>query len=361
MSAPRLQLALRASSRPLEISVAGVPIRERVARALSTLPEVERIATPGSAQPLRTDLATVELSGEGLPETSAFSRFAAKAADATGRTAWIWRGEPIAVYFPAGDPPGTEWPPERIASELPAEAESWTPVRDGVEARAAEDRLFAALGKPTDGFLSRLDRRVSTAISRRLARTRVTPNAVTWVSIGVGLAGAVALASAGTAVCVAGALLVWLSAILDGCDGEIARVKLLASEAGARLDLFGDHLVNFAVLAAIAVHVHRARPEGFAAAAVLLAVGVCASAWTVARLSGNGRSPSAGWDLAVERLASRDFVYLVIPLAALDRLDWFFWAAAVGSNVFWVALWAWHRRLRSSNPRDDASRSQSPA
>lgn len=359
MSVPKLQLALRAPSQPLEI--AGLPAHARAAHALSALPELARWVPPGSAE--RTDLPTVEISGDGLPDAAAVARFAAEAASAAGRVAWIWRGEPVAVYFPAGDAPGTEakWPPGRIESQIPAADAAWTPVRDAAEARAAEDRLFAALGKPTDGFLSRLDRRVSTALSRRLAATSVTPNQITWVSIAVGLAGAIALASADRTLCVAGALLAWVSAILDGCDGEIARIKLLSSEAGARLDLLGDHLVNFGVLAGIAVHVYHARPEGFTTAALLLAAGVGASAWTVARLTSNGRGPSAGWDLAVERLASRDFVYLVIPLAALDRLDWFFWAAAAGSNLFWLALWASHRRLRSARARDDASRSQSPA
>jgi len=357
MIVPKVQLALRAPSQPLEI--AGVPAHARAAHALSAPPELARWVAPGSAK--RTDLPSVEISGDGLPDAAAFARFAAEAASAAGRVAWIWRGEPVAVYFPAGDAPEAQWPPGRIASEIPAADAAWTPVRDAGEARAAEDRLFAALGKPTDGFLSRLDRRVSTALSRRLATTSVTPNQITWVSIAVGLAGAIALASADRTLCVAGALLAWVSAILDGCDGEIARIKLLSSEAGARLDLLGDHVVNFAVLAGIAVHVHHARPQGFTTAALLLAAGVGASAWTVARLTSNGRGPSAGWDLAIERLASRDFVYLVIPLAALDRLDWFFWAAAAGSNLFWLALWVSHRRRRSARTGDDPSRSQSPA
>jgi phosphatidylglycerophosphate synthase len=317
------------------------------------LPEVAR-----AEGPLRADLPTLQVSGDGFPDASALTRFAAEAAATGRRVAWTWRGETIAAYFPAGDAPrqDAEWPPERIASAVPAADEAWTPVRDAAEARAAEDRLFDALGKPTDGFLSRFDRRVSTTLSRRLARTAVTPNQITWASIAVGLAGALAIAAPGRGICVAGTLLVWLSAILDGCDGEIARVKLLSSPAGARLDLFGDHVVNFATLAAIGVHVRHQRPEGFGVAAVLLLIGVAASAITVALLS--PASEPGRLDLMIERLASRDFIYLVIPLAALGRLDWFFWAAAVGSNVFWLSLWALRWRARA-RPRDTTS--QSPA
>jgi hypothetical protein len=85
------------------------------------------------------------------------------------------------------------------------------------------------------------------------------------------------------------------------------------------------------------------------------------SAATVAYVSSSS-SPAteAGrLELLIERLASRDFVYLVIPLAALDRLDWFFWAAAVGSNLFWLSLWAVHRKTRRdvAGPRDTTSQS----
>ncbi len=366
MSAPKLQLALRDSSGPL--AIAGIPAGVRAAHALAALPEVTRCVPPGadSGERLRTDLPTVELSGEGLPDPAAFSRFAATAAAGAGRTAWTWSGETVAVYFPEGDSPGPEWPPASIASEVPAAGDDWIPVRDAAEARVAEERLFAALGKPTDGFLSRFDRRVSTALSRRLARTAVTPNQITWVSIAVGLAGALAIAAPGRGICLAGTLLVWLSAVLDGCDGEIARIKLLSSPAGARLDLFGDHVVNFATLAAIAVHVHHERPQGFGIAALLLAVGVSVSAATVASLSSAAATEpgrAGRLELLIERLASRDFVYLVIPLAALNRLDWFFWAAAAGSNLFWLSLWALHwktrRRRGVARPRDTTS--QSPA
>lgn len=379
MSDPRLQLqvALRVPPRPL--SIAGMPAVLRAAFAAGSLPQVERVVLTGDPGPLESSwpgvlgrvpklsenlaagIATLELSGEGLPDSGALARFCAEALGGAGRAAWIWRGEPVAVFVPATDPAASQTPAS--VSAIPAADGDWIPARDPGEIRAAEAALFASLGKPTDGFLSRFDRRISTAVSRRLAATSVTPNAITWTSIVVGLAGAAAIAvgSPGAAIPFAGTLLVWLSAILDGCDGELARVKWMASEAGARLDLFGDHVVNFAVLAAVAVHVHRARPPGFAAASILLALGVAASAWTVARFQVPARGPGRR-DLAlvVERLASRDFVYLLIPLAALSRLDWFFWAAAIGSNLFWAwLLWTLGtvRRRRPAPPRDTESRS----
>src|SRR5258705_6708104 len=69
----------------------------------------------------------------------------------------------------------------------------------------AEDWLLQSLIKDTEGFMSRhFERRISLAVSRRLAGTRVTPNAMTLVSVGVGLAGAALFLSARPGAAVAG-------------------------------------------------------------------------------------------------------------------------------------------------------------
>jgi phosphatidylglycerophosphate synthase len=374
LSAAKLQAAVRVPPEPLR--VAGVPAVLRAARELADREGVDSITLCDAPEDFRKiwfevlrrfptrfvascDLPralspaapAAVLAGDGIPDAGAFFRFCADAAGLHRPTAWVWRGEPIAVYRPAGDPAGPHWPPDESVSRIEAPDSAWLPVRDVAEARAAERRLLAALGKASDGFLSRFDRRFSTALSRRLIATPVTPNQITWVSIAVGLLGAFAIASADYGICLLGTGLVWLSAILDGCDGEVARLKLLSSPGGAKLDLFGDHVVNFAVLAGIALHVHRVRPEGFGTAAILLAFGVLMSALTVARLLPPDGRRGGSVDLTLERIASRDFVYLVIPLAALGHLDWFFYAAAAGSNLFWLALWAVRWKRRFERPR----------
>ncbi len=55
----------------------------------------------------------------------------------------------------------------------------------------AERRLMAALVKQTDGFMARhFARPISLWLSRRLARTAMTPNAMTMISLMIGLAAA---------------------------------------------------------------------------------------------------------------------------------------------------------------------------
>ena len=49
----------------------------------------------------------------------------------------------------------------------------------------------------------------------------------------------------------------------------------------------------------------------------------------------------------LEKLASRDYTYLLLILALLGRLEWFLYAAAVGAWVFVgivLAYWAYQRR-----------------
>ena len=58
--------------------------------------------------------------------------------------------------------------------------------------------------------------------------------------------------------------------------------------------------------------------------------------WLVLRIPDGQRGPLA---VTVERIASRDYVYLILILTAIGRLDWFLWAAAFGSHAFNVWLW----------------------
>jgi hypothetical protein len=48
------------------------------------------------------------------------------------------------------------------------------------------------------------------------------------------------------------------------------------------------------------------------------------------------RRPGSRLGSLVERLTNRDFAWLVLMLAVVDRLDLFLWMAAVGSHAFWI-------------------------
>src|SRR5437773_750635 len=104
------------------------------------------------------------------------------------------------------------------------------------------------LVKDSAGVMSRhVERRISLAVTRRLVGTRVAPNIMTMVSLCIGLSGAPFLLSGEPALQLAGAALFLLHSILDGCDGELARLKFHESRFGAALDFWGDNAVHVAV------------------------------------------------------------------------------------------------------------------
>jgi hypothetical protein len=106
---------------------------------------------------------------------------------------------------------------------------------------AAEWRLLQGLVKNTDGFMARnVERPMSLRIVRRLASTGVTPNQMTLLSVGIGLCGAPFFLSPYWLWQTVGALLFLAHSILDGCDGELARLKFQESRFGGIIDYWGD-------------------------------------------------------------------------------------------------------------------------
>jgi hypothetical protein len=118
----------------------------------------------------------------------------------------------------------------------------------------AEWRLLRRLVKDTDGFMARhVERPISLRIARRLASTGITPNQITLLSVGIGLCGALFFLSSYWLWQTVGALLFLAHSILDGCDGELARLKFQESRFGGIIDYWGDNVVHIAVFACMAV------------------------------------------------------------------------------------------------------------
>jgi phosphatidylglycerophosphate synthase len=219
-------------------------------------------------------------------------------------------------------------------------------VRTAGDLRGAESWLLRGLIKDSEGFMSRhVERLVSLALTRRLVRTSVTPNAMTLVSLAIGLSAAPFFLSSTPGWQLAGALLFLLHSILDGCDGEIARLKFLESAGGAALDFWGDNSVHVAVFGCMAVgwslSAHSAWPLAVGAVAV---ASTLAAAFVVAphmvRPSATAGSRSAGAKTA-DALANRDFIYLIVALSVFGKAGWFIVFVAIGTPIFvLVRLWA---------------------
>jgi 1L-myo-inositol 1-phosphate cytidylyltransferase / CDP-L-myo-inositol myo-inositolphosphotransferase len=140
----------------------------------------------------------------------------------------------------------------------PIEPLLWQDVDTPAMAREARRRLLRSTGKPTDGPVSRLiNRRISTFFTGLLAPLGVTPNVMTTVVFSIGLVAAYLAASIDYRDLVVAAVLIQLASILDGCDGELARVTFRRSPFGAWYDTITDTIRYMGMVVGAAVGLWR--------------------------------------------------------------------------------------------------------
>ena len=151
----------------------------------------------------------------------------------------------------------------------------WVDVDSPEAMQEAVRQIDAAMAKGAeDGFISEhLNRRLSRRLSVALSRTPLTPNHITLISFLMALLGAVGLATTDPRFWIAAGILIQISSVVDGCDGEIARIKLLHSPQGAWLDTVLDRYADMAIglgVTLAASQLHDAAwvwPAGFVATA----------------------------------------------------------------------------------------------
>ena len=127
------------------------------------------------------------------------------------------------------------------------------------ETKARAERLLLKLNwRPHDGIVAGLiNKHLSVPISVALSATPITPNQMTALAFVVALVG-IWLSSWGSYwsfVC--GAALVQVQSILDGCDGELARMRYQSSKFGAWFDTIVDDLIGVLWLVALGLGAYR--------------------------------------------------------------------------------------------------------
>ncbi len=136
----------------------------------------------------------------------------------------------------------------------------WLDVDTPAALREAERRLMASEdGKPHDGPVARhLNRPLSRAISRRLAKWPITPNQITLGSFALSFVAAFLMALPGWGALAAGGILAQVASIIDGCDGEVARLKYMKSAFGGWLDAVLDRYADGLLLFGLTWHAWQA-------------------------------------------------------------------------------------------------------
>ena len=126
----------------------------------------------------------------------------------------------------------------------------WIDVDDEKAFNKAENLLICNLKKASDGPVSRyLNRPLSIRLTRLLLNTNIAPNHISMLSFIIGVLGAGFFFLGGYINLIIGGILAQIASVIDGCDGEIARLKFKVSEFGgwfdAVLDRYGDAFLLF--------------------------------------------------------------------------------------------------------------------
>jgi choline kinase/phosphatidylglycerophosphate synthase len=134
----------------------------------------------------------------------------------------------------------------------------WVDVDDPAAVRKAENVLLADLGdKPNDGPVSRhLNRPLSVRISRRLVNYGITPNQISLFSFLCSVLAAGLFALGGYLALLLGGFLAQFASVVDGCDGEVARLKFQTSAYGGWLDAVLDRYADALLLFGLTWHAY---------------------------------------------------------------------------------------------------------
>ena len=119
----------------------------------------------------------------------------------------------------------------------------------------AQKKLVKSLTKPHDGFVSKhFNRPISGFItSRLLIYTPITPNMITLVNPVLSLVIYHLLSDGNPLWLIPAGILIQFVSIIDGCDGELARLRFTNSKFGGFFDAVVDKYVDTIVIAGLAV------------------------------------------------------------------------------------------------------------
>ena len=240
----------------------------------------------------------------------------------------------------------------------------WQRVGDERQRRLAEQKLDGWLVKPTDGIFARANRTISIPISRRIIPFPITPNMVSLLTLGVSFAAGVFLAFGGYWNMLTGAALSWFSSVLDGCDGEVARLKLQESAFGCWLETVCDNLYYLFIFGGMTIGLVRGSGNrSYLVWGGLLFFGAIMSFLTTGlqrhqMTNGQPERYLQEWHKKADSRSSNPLLYLgrhtefiirrcflpyvILVFALCGVMGWLLVGATVGANVVWiVALYSY--------------------
>ncbi|MFB4302684.1 phosphatidylinositol phosphate synthase [Actinomadura sp. NTSP31] len=154
--------------------------------------------------------------------------------------------------------------------------------------------------------------RVLTPIGRTVARTGVSPNAITVIGTAGVAAGALVLFPRGEFFW--GTMVITAFVLFDMLDGAVARVTGKISKFGAFLDSTMDRVADAAIFSGLMIGLYRDGQHGLAGAALYCLVAGVVVSYAKARAEGLGYTCNVGIAERAERLI------IALVAAGLDGL-----------------------------------------
>jgi phosphatidylglycerophosphate synthase len=158
---------------------------------------------------------------------------------------------------------------------------------------------------------------------------------------------------------VVAALLSWVASVLDGCDGELARLQYKESAFGCWLDTAGDYVYYIAIFAGITISaLDDTRWPGLVWVGAALGFGMALTfallillRWRITggrpellRTRARGHFNNAGtrWARVMARLDTcttrATMPYGIVVFAVLDALPALVVLAALAAQIYWISL-----------------------
>jgi phosphatidylglycerophosphate synthase len=232
-------------------------------------------------------------------------------------------------------------------------------IADPAQLVEAEATIRRASYKDTDAKIARFNRRISLPISVKLIPTALTANQLSIILVAIGFYSAWLFSLGHYWTGVLAAFLSLAASVLDGCDGEIARLKYQESALGCWIETFGDYSYYLAIFAGLTIGAVRQTHwdvfywlGGIALAGTLLSFGLLISLRsriTAGRpeklhavAKARFKSEPTFWSRIVWRLsfvATRAAMpYGIMTFSLLYALPGIVVLAAIGANVYWMSL-----------------------
>lgn len=212
-----------------------------------------------------------------------------------------------------------------------------------------------------------LNRLLARLLIPGLIRLQLSANAVTCLSLLVGLGSGVAFLKGRPPFFWWGALGFLAANILDECDGEVARRTGTVSGFGSWFDVLTDGLVHMAFFFGLGFgwmfYTSQSHWGILGALMALMVLGASilsvrreillrgVQAWLHPDPPHEEQYRRAGWVDAIRGWFRIDFSILVLISAVVGWMGWILWAGLIGVLLFWIPTDLWISRVKVKQGR----------